>query len=224
MIKDPSTINTTIFKQQNFHSIQIMQLINIIAQRVLTSLTTVPTTQQGWIQVASITAMTTAAAGIGSVATGYVDPIRDYSPPKSIWKPLSAFVFPGLFEELIWRAALIPTPPAPLLSFSSIFLQAPNTQQLALYTTALVVLALHVCSHPFLTKPVYPRGQKVFSDPTFLFLATIVLGGTTLSYIVSGGSVWCAAITHGLPVALWRDYFGGEQALRGYIRNKDVEK
>ena len=44
-------------------------------------------------------------------------------------------------------------------------------------------------------------------------LATIVLGGATFSYLVSGGSAYAAALTHGLAVALWRDFFGGEALL-----------
>lgn len=195
-----------------------MHLLSTVSRRILTSLTTFPT-PQGWFQVAGITALTTASAGLGSVATGFIHPFNDFSPPHSIWKPLNALIVPGILEEIIWRAALLPTPEAPV-SLPSIFYQVTtkslnSPHQLGLYKIAMAVLVVHVCSHPVFSATVYPRGKQVFSDPRFLFLATIVLGGATLSYIVSGGSVWAAAVTHGVPVALWRDFFGGEQALVG---------
>ena len=194
--------------------------MSIVSQRVLASLTTLPAGAQGWYPILGITAATTVAAGAGSVATGFIRPFDDFAPPtvSTLWRPLSAFVIPGLFEELIWRAALLPTPAAPT-TISTILhhasgAMAANPTTMGLYKAALAVLAVHVSSHPFFSAAAYPRGKEVFSDPRFLFLATIVLGGTTLSYIVSGGSVWAAAFTHGLPVALWRDFFSGEESLQ----------
>ena len=194
-------------------------ILTTVSQRLVASITTVPVGIQGWYPILGITAVTTVGAGIGSVATGFIRPVEDFSPPAP-WRPISAFVVPGLLEELIWRAALLPTPPGP--TTISTILQYPGTSPTAtLYKTALAVLLVHVASHPFFSAAVYPRGKEVFSDARFLFLATIVLGGTTLSYLVSGGSVWAAAFTHGLPVALWRDFFGGEEALqRGMPRKQ----
>ncbi len=76
-------------------------------------------------------------------------------------------------------------------------------------------------SHPVAGWTVWPRGKEVFCDPRFLLLATIVLGGSTISYLASGGSAWAAAITHGVPVALWRDCWGGEAKLMALLG--DVE-
>lgn len=195
-------------------------LLSTVPQRVVASLTTFPVGAQGWAPILGITAATTAIAGVGSVATGFIDPIQDFDPPtlSSSWRPLSAFVVPGLLEEVLRRAALLPTPGAPT-TISSVLQHAINPvaaapTTLVLYKTALAVLVVHVASHPVFSAAVYPRGKQVFSDWRFLLLATIVLGGTTLSYLVSGGSVWAAAFTHGLPVALWRDVFGGEEALQ----------
>ena len=89
---------------------------------------------------------------------------------------------------------------------------SPNVH--ILLSTATLVLMGHVLMHPIVAYTIWPRGKEVFGDGRFLLLATIVLGGATASYLVSGGSVWAAMITHGLPVALWRDYFGGEEKLR----------
>lgn len=60
----------------------------------------------------------------------------------------------------------------------------------------------------------WPRGRDVFQDRRFLICATIVLAGATLSYRLSGGSVLAATLTHGIPVLLWRDCFGGERKLQ----------
>lgn len=200
-------------------------ILATISQRVVTSLVTFPVGVQGWTPILGITAATTIGAGVGSVATGFIRPVEDYAPPDftSLWRPLGAFVVPGMLEELIWRAALLPTPNAPstvskiLQNAATLSSITPPT--LAFYKTAIAVLIIHVCSHPIISAAVYLRGKEVFADPRFLFLATIVLGGTTLSYIVSGGSVWAAAFTHGLPVALWRDVFSGEEALKRGMKN-----
>jgi predicted Abi (CAAX) family protease len=183
-----------------------MLMINTLAQRIFLSLQTLPTAH-GWANVAGITFATTAAAGFSAAVSGFIDPVQDFDPPSfstSFWiKPACAFFVPSLVEELFWRGALLPTPTPVLLAINP----------LLFYQHAAVVLALHVLSHPLAGATVWPRGQEVFGDARFLFLATVVLGGATASYIVSGGSIWAAAITHGLPVALWRDFFGGEAKL-----------
>jgi len=214
------------FPSKRIHAIQcskqqiMIPTIGLVSQRVLVSLTKVPVGGQEWAPVLGITVATTLVGGLGAVATGFIRPVDDFDPPtaSTIWRPLSAFLFPGLFEELIWRAALLPTP-ATSASLSTIFYHATGSlaaspTTLGLYKTSLTVLAIHVVSHPIFSATIYPRGKQVFGDPRFLFLATIVLGGTTLSYIVSGGSVWAAVFTHAVPVALWRDFFGGEKALQ----------
>jgi predicted Abi (CAAX) family protease len=68
--------------------------------------------------------------------------------------------------------------------------------------------------HPIIGESgLWPRGRDTFRDARFLVLATIVLGGATLCYIYSGGSVYAATIAHAIPVTLWRDCFGGERKL-----------
>lgn len=184
-----------------------MTLVSTITHRVVTSLSTFPVGVDGWMQIMAITTATTVAAGISAYTTGFIpDPIKTFHPPSTVWKPFSALIVPSLAEEVLWRAAWIPIPSSTV----------PRATTLS---TAAFVLAIHVLSHPIAAYTFWPRGREIFEDPRFLLLATIVLGGATASYIVSGGSVWAAAVTHAVPVALWRDYFGGEERMTRLLRD-----
>ena len=174
------------------------------------------------LNVVAITVATTTTAGIVAAVSGFIDPIADFDPPYkyrgynsyylwSIIKPLSAFLFPSLAEEVFWRGIFIDPHPSTLLTTASVSSLLPR---------AGVVVVIHVLSHPLAGWSVWPRGRKVFCDSRFMLLAIIVLGGATASYLVSGGCIWAAALTHGLPVALWRDFFGVEAKLMG----KTVER
>eukprot|EP00539_Tryblionella_compressa_P006951 CAMPEP_0178767086 /NCGR_PEP_ID=MMETSP0744-20121128/19436_1 /TAXON_ID=913974 /ORGANISM="Nitzschia punctata, Strain CCMP561" /LENGTH=175 /DNA_ID=CAMNT_0020422903 /DNA_START=145 /DNA_END=669 /DNA_ORIENTATION=+ len=175
--------------------------MNLLSNRILLSLSTIPNAREA-LNVAGITAATTVLAGLTAAGTGFIDPIQDFHPPRSSsmssWiKPMSAFLFPSLVEELFWRGMLIPHP-SMVVSSSGV-----NNVVHSILPQAGIVLIFHVLSHPLAGVTVWPRGKNVFWDSRFLLLATIVLGGATASYIGSGGSVWAAAFTHGVPVALW---------------------
>jgi predicted Abi (CAAX) family protease len=196
-----------------------MKSLSLFVNRTWLSLTIVPSAHATWC-VIGITAATTLGAGMASAVSGFVHPIQDFDPPSissrsplSIWmKPISAFVFPSLVEELFWRGMLLPHPS-----------QFPNVCPSSSWIFhAGMVLMIHVATHPVVGWTVWPRGRNVFDDPRFLCLATIVLAGATTSYFVSGGSVWAATFTHGLPLAFWRDFFGGEaKLLHGSLPNND---
>lgn len=223
--------------------------LSTLPQRALLSLTTIPDAQ-GLRATAVITLTTTAASGLLAAATRFINPVEDYHPPwselqatrhrtridpagsstssnnfniyRAILKPVSAFVFPSLVEEFVWRGLLIPHPSSIVTATTvknTMSITTTITNLSSLFTTpglgrtAVLVLALHVLSHPLAGLTVWPRGRDVFCDKRFLLLAFVVLGGATASYIVTRGSIWAATITHGLPVMLWRDFFGGESKL-----------
>ena len=190
--------------------IRLKSIVDEAKRRAWLSVTTVPASRKEWSIVLVIIVVTMVLAGIVAVITGFIDPIEDFYPPTSVkgfLKAGSAFIFPSLVEELFWRGIVLPHP--------STYQENNNTnntryQQLR---WAGMVLVMHVLLHPLAGYTVWSRGLHVFADPRFLVLATIVLGGTTVTYLVSGGSIWAAAITHGVAVAVWRDFFHGEAKL-----------
>jgi len=190
-------------------------IFSIAGNRALLSLQTLPSTRNQVLYVIALTVGSTGMAGLVAAITKFIDPITDYDPPSLkkngliAWlKPVSTFVFPALVEEIIWRGILTPHP-------SSVTDGTMTTG--VLWGWAMGICLIHVVVHPIAGWTVWPRGKKVFSDLRFLLVATIVLSGTTASYLLSGGSVWCAALTHCIPVALWRDFFGGEAKLMGKV-------
>eukprot|EP00523_Entomoneis_sp_CCMP467_P019998 CAMPEP_0168862498 /NCGR_PEP_ID=MMETSP0727-20121128/18471_1 /TAXON_ID=265536 /ORGANISM="Amphiprora sp., Strain CCMP467" /LENGTH=217 /DNA_ID=CAMNT_0008917549 /DNA_START=37 /DNA_END=690 /DNA_ORIENTATION=+ len=193
-----------------------MLLPSLYYQRIVTAATTLRPLC-GWGTIGTITGVTTVTA---EVATGFVDPVQDFSPPvtQGWWRPWSALIVPGLVEEVIWRAAWLPIPPViatvpdypttvsvalrQLTSVLRLLLAngtgtttaaatAPSPQLVTLYQTALVVWVIHVVSHPMVATLADPRRRAVLDDWRF--------GGV---------------VTHAVPVALWRDVWGGERRLR----------
>lgn len=198
-----------------------MKFVSILVNRVFLSLTTIPDARA----TCAITAVTITTAGLTAAATGFIDPLKDFQPPQCPslsspatalpWiKPLTAFFFPSLAEELLWRGMLLPHPSMVPTS------AAIGRPTVSVWVQAVIVLTTHVATHPIAGRTVWPRGRKAFEDSRFLCLAFIVLGGATMSYLASGGSVWAAAFTHGLSVALWRDFFGGEAMLSELLKEK----
>jgi predicted Abi (CAAX) family protease len=188
-------------------------IIATLVERAVLSLSTLPSVNAAY-KVVGVTLITTSTAGAVAAGTNFIDPWQDWDPPDatrhpvlSCLKPLSAFLVPSLLEEVFWRGSLLPPPS----SYTAINSTATTT--VPWFVWAVGVLAIHVLSHPVAARTVWPRGRHIFDDPRFLCLTTIVLGGATVSFWVSGGSAWAAAITHGVPVALWRDFFGGEAKL-----------
>jgi len=215
-----------------------MIALQVLKTRLVSSLTTIPTKSQ-WLQVMGITFTTTSVTGILATATNFINPMEHFDPPSrtttttttftnTIIRPMSAFVFPALLEELFWRATLLPLFPSSTTTFPGTnaftkFMNYYHNPQ-NLDKVAILVLVAHVLSHPVIGTTVWPRGKEIFCDSRFLLLATIVLGGSTVSYIVSGGSVWAAALTHGIPVVLWRDFFGGEAILTDSQKREENSK
>ena len=97
--------------------------------RTVASLTTLPSwTQLGY--VVGVTVLTVGGGGLVAYLTDFVHPVHDYNPPwpfpptkntnykkkklytnkercVSLLKPFSAYIFPALLEEILWRGAYV---------------------------------------------------------------------------------------------------------------------
>lgn len=192
-----------------------------VGNRALLCLTTIPTTFVGWVIVLAVGAATLVIAGIFASVSGFVNTDADFDPPwrrrDDRWychwsfKPLSAFFFPSLAEEFLWRGLFIGHPATS--DDQTTTTTVPGGFSSMQLIVAGVSLVVHFLVHPVAAYTCWPRGRLLFGDWRFLVGAFVVLGGATVSYLVSGGSVWTAALTHGLCVAFWRDFFGGEAKL-----------
>ena len=97
--------------------------------RTVASLTTLPSwTQLGYVM--GVTVLTVGGGGLVAYYTDFVHPVHDYNPPwpfpqtkntnynkkklytnkercVSLLKPFSAYIFPALLEEILWRGAYV---------------------------------------------------------------------------------------------------------------------
>jgi uncharacterized protein len=107
----------------------------------------------------------------------------------------SAFLMPGVNEELLFRALLIPHRA-----------ETMSVGKRRFY--ALMSLVLFVCYH------LHPFVPGFFRTPAFLIGAALVGVVCTLSYWRSG-SIWPSIVLHWLIVVAWLLVFGGLKQFSG---------
>ncbi|NEP18107.1 MAG: CPBP family intramembrane metalloprotease [Leptolyngbya sp. SIO4C1] len=105
-----------------------------------------------------------------------------------------ALVYPSLFEELLFRALLIPRP------------ALANAADLWLWGT--VSLVIFVAAHPLNALILMPERRDTFYSPIFLTLAALLGLVCTLSYVQSA-SIWPPVVLHWLMVVVWLLGLGG---------------
>lgn len=113
-----------------------------------------------------------------------------------------AFIAPGVVEEALFRAALLPHPATD---------PAAALRPAAFACRSALPLAVFVAYHLL-----NPRAESrlVFYDSRFLFLSAVLGTACTVSYWATGGSLLAAAVTHWLPVCVWLFGLGGFQRLQ----------
>jgi len=113
--------------------------------------------------------------------------------------PFALFIFPALFEEVIFRGLLIPN----------------NTRQAGIKKTlyySMISSVVFVAWHPLNALTINPGAKAFFLDPWFL-LITFVLGMVcSLGYIFSR-SLWVPVIMHWLTVIIWVLLLGGRNLI-----------
>lgn len=110
------------------------------------------------------------------------------------------FVHPAFFEELIFRALLLPNRPR----------EIPRGRLVAI---AAVALALYVAAHPLNAWLFSPWLRGLFTSPSYLVLAGLLGLTCTLAYFASS-SIWPPVLIHWLTVVSWILWLGGNRLLR----------
>ena len=153
--------------------------------RVASALTTWPDSL-GWLETLAVTLIFSVLALSLGLASGVLEPQRTSVPVLPL--TLRVLLVPGLLEELLFRVA----PPPRFTGFA---------------------LVAYVLMHPLNAWLFFPAAQPFFYDPVFLLLIALLGAGCTLLYRRTR-SVWPPALFHGLVVAGWLLFLGGEAVLR----------
>lgn len=141
---------------------------------------------RGWRETLAVTPLYAALALPLGLAGGLLEPRRAQTPALGL--VARVFVVPSLLEEVLFRVA-----PSPRLAGPA--------------------LAAYVLAHPLGAWLFFPAARPVLYDPVFLLLAALLGLCCTLLYRRTG-SLWPPVALHGLVVAGWLLFLGGEVALR----------
>ena len=162
-------------------------------------------------------ALASVAFGVAAYSFAAATGLRDdmlHGAPSSIQLgvklPLTAlrtFIVPGLMEELLWRAALLPHP-----SFES---NRRRGFALQLLASNVAYMSSHLLIGQVLSYAgLRPGAARLFGDVRFL-VCTAGLGAVcTLVYYACRGSIWTPTLVHALVVTVWLLFFGGDHLLR----------
>jgi predicted Abi (CAAX) family protease len=116
-----------------------------------------------------------------------------WSPRLEFWTVLGvsigSLLMPGLIEELIFRALLVPHPTEPL---------PPITRRLWIGASLILFFGYHL----------NPWAPRFFGQPVFLLGMGLLGLACTVSYLQSR-SVWTAVLIHWFIVVSWLLLFGG---------------
>ncbi|MCK4742779.1 MAG: CPBP family intramembrane metalloprotease [Sulfuriflexus sp.] len=113
--------------------------------------------------------------------------------------PFALFLFPSMFEEIIFRGLLIPN--------DTCF---KGAKEIAFYS--LMSSILFVLWHPLNALTINPKAQVFFLDPWFLLIAFVLGMVCSLGYIFSR-SLWVSIVMHWLTVMAWVFLLGGRNLI-----------
>ena len=122
---------------------------------------------------------------------------------------LGTFIAPGLLEELLYRAALLPRlvddySAVDLARGSLLLSEAGSTLPWQAAGALLIFVGMHPVNGIFLR----PAARSTFCDWRFL-VAAAVLGAVCSCLYLETGCVWAPAVLHWLVVATWLWVFDG---------------
>jgi predicted Abi (CAAX) family protease len=160
-------------------------------RRIALALATRPTVR-AWI----IAGVAGGAFAVTAVPFGFASGLFAFSLPDS-WTRLAVFalvavVIPGLGEEVIFRALILPHP----------------TEKCSPRFPAVVGVLVFVAWHPLNAALFFPQVWPLFTDWRFLTLAGWL--GICLTVVYTrGGSVWPCVAVHWLVAVVWNGCLGG---------------
>ncbi|MEK6795495.1 MAG: CPBP family glutamic-type intramembrane protease [Spirochaetota bacterium] len=163
-----------------------------VLKRLPSSITTLPAAD-----AYPLLALITISAVLGILIVGrmsrffIVRPVRD----ARIIIPLVliSFIFPAMFEELLFRALIMP---------------AAGEASSHRWAWALLSTAVFVVYHPLNGRFLFRPGRTVFTDARFLTLSALLGAACSVLYLVSG-SIWPSILVHWLFVSAWLLILGG---------------
>ena len=113
--------------------------------------------------------------------------------------PFALFLFPSMFEEIIFRGLLIPNNTA-----------SKGTKSIVFYS--LLSTGLFIIWHPLNALTINPSAQIFFLDPWFLVIVFVLGMVCSLGYIFSR-SLWVPIVMHWLTVMAWVFLLGGRNLI-----------
>ena len=160
-----------------------------LIDRVRHSLLTLPS-RRDWMEFAAVGVILAICLGTLGFQTELLhSSLRD--PVALIHITIIAFFAPSLFEELVFRGALIPDRSEQKTAVSYII------------GSTLLFTAWHLVEAAFL-----PGAATIFVRSDFLLSAT-VLGLACATLRRRSGTIWTAVILHWLVAVIWLGYLGG---------------
>ena len=130
--------------------------------------------------------------------------LPQFSPAGMIGAGLLIFVRPALVEEIVFRGLLLPR-------------RHDSMGRGRLFLVAGVALVVFVVSHPLNALLFRPGALRVFENPAYLVLTTLLGLACTATYLISR-SIWPPVALHWLTVAVWIWLLGGQALLNQTAR------
>lgn len=110
--------------------------------------------------------------------------------------PLTLFIFPSLFEEVVFRGVLIPRETIERGPWQVVMTIAWST-------------LLFVLWHPLNAVTFNRSAMPIFLEPAFLFIVALLGISCSYGYVVSK-SIWVPVLIHWATVVVWVFFLGGQ--------------
>lgn len=182
-----------------------LTLGQLLIERTLTAATAVPNATTWLLSLVLLGSYAIIAIPFG-VWQGLLvwEPIRDWK--VIVTATLIAFIFPSVFEELLFRVLWLPH-------------LSEGAASTTVWVWGLASLGVFIVSHPLNAVVFFPSRRATFFDPVFLILAGLLGGICSVAYVQSG-SLWPPVVLHWLIVVIWLLLLGGERRIAGGTPNR----